>query len=272
MDFARIIEKTAKRSAVTMNDGDFIGENGLIYCGKCKEAREQVHIIPYLNNKKIRAIRLCKCEREQEEKEKQDFKRWEYEQKVKELTRIGITSPMYQRYTFGKDDNRQPKATAFCRNYVDKWETMKENAAGAIFYGEVGKGKTFLAGCIGDELIKKGVRVLFTSLKSLVNNRIKSNNGKAEQINLDRFQCFVLDDIGIENASSTAYEIIDEIYRLNVPVIITTNLSPDELKNPDTTEKKRIYDRILQQSATNFCLIDNNKSRLEIAQQKRKYI
>lgn len=272
MNFGQVIESMAKKSAVVVNDSDFTGENGLVYCGKCKEPKEQILNIPYLNNRQIRAVRPCRCEREKEKHEEQNLKRWEHEQAVKRLKEIGITSPMYRQYNFENDDNRQPTATAFCRNYVDKWEVMKKNSAGAIFYGEVGKGKTFFAGCIANELVEKGVRVLFTTLKSLVNNRVKSNNGKGRQIALDSFQCFVLDDIGIENATSTAYEIIDEIYRLNVPVIITTNLSPNELKNPDTTEKKRIYDRILQQSATNFCLIDNDNSRLKIAQQKRKNI
>ena len=51
----------------------------------------------------------------------------------------------------------------------------------------------------------------------------------------------MLDDIGVENASQTAYNIIDEWYQTGKPLIVTTNLTPNELKQPQTRELKRIY-------------------------------
>ena len=75
--------------------------------------------------------------------------------------------------------------------------------------------------------------------------------------------------MGVEKATQTAYNIVDDIYRKAIPLIVTTNLSPAELKNPDSLEKDRIYSRVLE-----MCCItkktDVNISRLEIARAKSK--
>jgi DNA replication protein DnaC len=42
------------------------------------------------------------------------------------------------------------------------------------------------------------------------------------------------------------YHIIDSRYRSGKPMVITTNLTMNELENPDGREKMRIYDRILE--------------------------
>jgi len=42
------------------------------------------------------------------------------------------------------------------------------------------------------------------------------------------------------------YRIIDSRCRSGKPMIITTNLTMEELENPDSREKMRIYDRVLE--------------------------
>jgi DNA replication protein DnaC len=42
------------------------------------------------------------------------------------------------------------------------------------------------------------------------------------------------------------YNIIDSRYRAGLPMIITTNLTSEELKNPQEITNKRIYDRVLE--------------------------
>ena len=57
-------------------------------------------------------------------------------------------------------------------------------------------------------------------------------------------------DLGAERKSEfmkeMVYNIIDSRYRSGLPMIITTNLSMDEMKNPGNMEYERIYDRILE--------------------------
>lgn len=60
----------------------------------------------------------------------------------------------------------------------------------------------------------------------------------------------VFDDLGAERSSEYALEnvfmMVDERYRARKPTIVTTNLTLNELKNPQGMDRKRIYDRILE--------------------------
>ena len=42
------------------------------------------------------------------------------------------------------------------------------------------------------------------------------------------------------------FQVIDARYRANLPMIITTNLSIDEIKKTSNLEYSRIYDRIIE--------------------------
>ncbi len=60
----------------------------------------------------------------------------------------------------------------------------------------------------------------------------------------------VIDDFGMERGTEYAleqiYNIIDSRYRSRKPLIVTTNLTLTELKNPQDTAHARIYDRLLE--------------------------
>ena len=45
------------------------------------------------------------------------------------------------------------------KNYVDNWDEMKRNHIGCLFWGPVGTGKSYVAGCIANELLKQEVTV-----------------------------------------------------------------------------------------------------------------
>ena len=140
---------------------------------------------------------------------------------------------------------------------------------GIMFYGDTDKGKTFYACCIANALIQREVPVLVTTLSNLVQNRVKAMTSKGNEISLDDFRCIVLDDIGTENTTQTAFNIIDEIYLSKKLLIVTTNLKPPEMKCADTIERKRIYERILEMCGTKV-LVDNDKTRLQSGIEKGK--
>lgn len=155
-----------------------------------------------------------------------------------------------------------------CKQYVSKWQTMKKHCYGITFTGAVGGGKSFFACCIANALLDQGVRVLVTRLSDLVRNRVQD---KYAVVDFHDFDLIVLDDIGVEGATQTAYNIIDDIYRANIPLIVTTNMSLDQLKESTTIEKQRIYDRILQRASYPI-KVDVTISRLEIARKNAKDI
>ena len=66
---------------------------------------------------------------------------------------------------------------------------------------------------------------------------------------LNRYSLLIIDDLGIERNSDFALEqvfnVIDSRYRSGKPLIVTTNLTLDDLRNPEDTAHSRIYDRLL---------------------------
>lgn len=266
--FNELIENISKKQENNINEGDFTNpDTELLMCGKCHTPKQAIYTLS--NGKIIKPFIPCKCEEERqkqlEEEQKQREREQRYKETIKRLQSIGITDKRYQESTFDKDDNRLPEISSDCRKYVEHWEEMKERNAGILFYGGVGTGKSFLSCCVANELIKKCVPVLITNLSKLVNAKV-SDNGEND-VNLECFELLVIDDLGIENTTQTAYNIIDDWYKSGKPIIVTTNLTIEELKHPDTTDKERIYNRILEMCPLRY-LVKGESRRNEKAKEK----
>ena len=63
-------------------------------------------------------------------------------------------------------------------------------------------------------------------------------------------QLLIIDDLGIERNTEYAleqvYAVIDERYKTGLPLIITTNLTISQLRNPEDVAHARIYSRVLE--------------------------
>lgn len=247
-------------------EGDYISSNGLLFCGQCRQARECYLEYPSGSGKNIKKPIPCQCEIEDEERYQQRRKLEAFQERVAELRRQGVTDEAYTLQRFETDDNRNPEVTAECRRYVENWKTMKEECYGITFTGAVGGGKSFYACCIANALIDRGVSVLVTRLSDLVRNRVQDNT---PDIRLRDFDLIVLDDIGVEGATQTAYNIVDDIYRAHIPLIVTTNLSLTQLKESNSVDKQRIFDRILQRACYPI-KVNVAVSRLDIAKRNMK--
>ena len=55
-------------------------------------------------------------------------------------------------WTFENDNGRNPQ-TGLARRYVEHWEDMRTDNIGCLFWGGVGTGKSYLAGCIANALM-----------------------------------------------------------------------------------------------------------------------
>ena len=261
-----IIAEIAKRVELTKNDGDY-SIDGILHCGVCKEPKQGIFDIPERDNPIIAAI-SCRCEREAEEAEKRKLDQYNQQLYQAELKK-GVTAAAFQECTFDKDDNRQPEISDMCKKYVNHFSDLQTEGYGILFYGDVGKGKSFYAACIANALISDGVPVLFSTLSNLVQNRISAMHGEKERINLADYALIVIDDLGTENATPTAFSIIDEAYGAKKPIIITTNLSPKQLSQNTDMDKKRIYDRIIEMCPLRL-FINNEQSRLKQGNDRKK--
>lgn len=266
--YEKLLEVISTRAALVKNEGDYF-KNELLHCGVCHEPKQSVIDVPFAR-KKIVVNLQCRCERENDEKQERMLREYNRSQRISDLIRKGVTSEAYKSCTFENDDQRNTEITDLCCRYVRHFSEMKRIENGILFYGESGKGKTFYAACIANALIQNEIPVLITSLSRLVQMRIKAMKDKTADISLRDFECFVLDDIGAENATQTAFSVIDDIYMSRKPMIVTTNLTPVQLKNSDSIEKKRMYDRILEVCGTKI-LVENNKNRLQSGIDKGRY-
>ena len=155
------------------------------------------------------------------------------EKRVRELTEDFVTVTV-------KGRPIRPK-TLGQKEYLN---SIRNNAI-TFGVGPVGTGKTYTAACIANELLAQGVSVVMTSLVKLIENGISDLCSRLSAIDL-----LILDDLGAERSTDYAleqvYNIVDSRYRAGLPVIYTTNLTLEELKNPADMRYARIYDRVLE--------------------------
>lgn len=243
-----IVDQSSK--AIPINDEDYIGENGLLYCGKCNTPKQAE--IEFFGNFR-RPYCLCKCETEKRDAEEAERKREEFERRVKDLRKMGFPKEEreeMEQLTFANDDMENERITKAMKRYVENFPEMKKQGKGLLLYGQRGRGKTYAACEVANALIDEGYHVLVTNF-SRVLNTLQGTFEKQEYMDsLNRFQLLVIDDLGIERetpfAKEQVYNIIDSRYRAGLPMIITTNLSIEQIKKPEDIENGRIYDRILE--------------------------
>lgn len=229
---------------VPVPENEYIGQDGLTRCSKCGKPTQV--IVEFMGiEKKVRCI--CDCK-------KRELEEFEQKQKAEENTRkrrLCFAETNMADWTFLKDDRKNEKLSDAMHRYVKNFAEFKVQGKGLLLYGTVGTGKTFYAACIANALIDEGYKVQMTNFTRLTNIIQGTFDGKQAVIDrLLKHHLIILDDLGTERKSEfmqeQVFNIIDAIYRAGVPFIITSNLTIDEIKNPDGIGYARIYDRILE--------------------------
>ena len=245
-----IIEGIAKASenTIPVNDGDYIDSEGLLCCGKCHTRKETIIVLA--NGKQLKPRCVCKCEQERMQEEEDNRKAKELADKVKELRKMGFPDAEMSRFTFENDDRSNEYISDVAKRYADNFTTMYSKHKGLLLFGTVGTGKTYIAACIANALIDRGYTCLVTNFARLTNTINGMYDGKQEYIDgLDRFSLLVIDDLASERDTEYMNEIVTNIidarYRSGKPMIVTTNLTSEELKNPRDVRKQRIYSRLM---------------------------
>lgn len=148
--------------------------------------------------------------------------------------------------SFVEDEHSESESSKQALGYARNFAKMKEKGYGLLLYGKPDQGKTFLADCIADYLLDGCVKVLFSTAAGIVREaqRFESDTiGKYTSCDL-----LVLDDLGSERqtefANETMQELVDRCYSMKLPMIVTTNLTPQEMAN-DEIKRLRTYSRII---------------------------
>ena len=223
------------------------GVDGLIYCGKCHTPVQCR--ITFEGRERIMPC-ICKCQKEERERQEQRMKEEEQLLYVRRLKAAGIQERHLQDWTFASATDTP--SVQMAKRYTENWKKVKAENLGLLLWGDVGTGKSFLAACIANALLEKGVPVLMTNFSKILNQMgaMYSDERYRYIASFNRFSLLIIDDLGIERNTEYAleqvYAVVDERYKAGLPLIITTNLTISQLRNPEDVAHARIYSRILE--------------------------
>ncbi|MBP3359896.1 MAG: ATP-binding protein [Clostridia bacterium] len=137
---------------------------------------------------------------------------------------------------------RIKKAYNEARNMCESFESYEKSL---LFFGGAGLGKTYLSGCIANSLIEKGYSVLYMTsgrlfelLENKKFNKLQNENDEENIAAAYDSDLLIIDDLGTEIPSrltaSFLYDIVNERIMAGKKMIISTNLSMDELSRDYT--------------------------------------
>ena len=249
MDLTNVFEAVERNAtaAIKAEAGDY-EKDGLLYCGKCNTPKQCfVEVFGAIRKPPC----LCKCKKEARDAEEEARRQRELAEKVQRYRRLGFPESEMANWNFAADDGSNPQMTTAMQNYVQHFDEFRAQGKGLLLFGNVGTGKTFLAACVANALIDKGVPCLVTNFARIANTVQGLFEGRQEYYDsLNKFPLLVLDDLSAERKTEYMQEIvfnvIDARYRAKLPLIITTNLTREQLMHPEDVTYQRIYSRLFE--------------------------
>ena len=227
---------------------EYLGADGLIHCRHCDGAR-QMQVDLFGNQDTV--FCLCPCQTEARDREDAEYRRRVRMSEIRQLKADGLQDAALRQYTFANDLGYQPES-AKLRAYAEQFPEMFKSGAGLLLWGGVGTGKTFLSACVANALLDRSIPVLMPVTGDLLNKLMGIYHSERSNFlkSLNAYSLLILDDLGMEHSSEFAmsqmFNIVDGRYRTGKPLIVTTNLTLQELKHPPDLVHARIYDRLLE--------------------------
>lgn len=179
------------------------------------------------DHKKRAEEKFYEAFREDGEKQKAEQAR-----KLREESNLGAR---FTRRTFDSfDKSKDEGAYQKCLYYTEHYKDSERNCL--LLVGGYGTGKTHLAASIANKLMADGIPVLFDTFSGHLNKlKTEFNGGKSVYLEqMKNVDMLILDDIGKEKISewsqSIMFDVINYRYEHLYPIVMTTNLKNDSLK------------------------------------------
>lgn len=235
-------EKAAE--AIPFEEGDYM-KDGVMHCHKCNTPKQ--HRI--LGGDDIVSI-PCKCRQAENDKKRAAFDKERNNQWMADSRKAAFPQEKMHKWRFENDDGTNP-ISANIKLYAQNFkEICKNQINGLLLYGATGTGKSFLAACVVNELIDHGIFAKMTSFDRIRNELQARKDDKQKYIDhLAQIPLLVIDDLAAESSSEWMQEIVFSVINAREqsgkPMLITSNITASELKNPANPNNSRIYSRIL---------------------------
>lgn len=231
---------------------DYIGSDGLLYCGQCNTRKEREII--WFDGKPKKVPVMCKCRAEEERLKKEQMQK---EEEMRSIQRAKVSSMMddtfrtacFANYQIRNGNERHLKVA---KKYCIEFSKMYERNQGLLFWGTVGTGKSYTAACIANYLLEANTSVVMTSFVRILQAMQGFDREREETFTnkLNSVKLLIIDDLGAERSTDYAlekvYGIIDNRYRAKKPLILTTNLTLRQMQEATDIRYARIYDRIFE--------------------------
>jgi DNA replication protein DnaC len=172
-----------------------------------------------------------------EEEAKKELAMREIKKREELINNSGL-GKRFRKRTFERFEINKHNQEAYNKS-LDFAENFTKKEKGLIFVGPYGTGKTHLAAAIANYLIKNLYSVVFGNITNII-TKIKSTYNKDSDLSerdiidiLSNVDLLILDDLGkentTENTSTLIYQIINNRYEDEKPILVTTNLKSNEL-------------------------------------------
>lgn len=234
----------ATGQAHEVEQGDYM-KDGMLYCGRCNGAK-------FIWNKVLNMWwrTPCICEKKAFDNYKLAEKKDNEARYIRYLRQKGIPEGRLRDYTFENDTSDGQYYQTYGKPYIENFDKMFEEGLGYFIYGPKGTGKTFLAVAIANALIDRMIPCKVTNFATIADEMQGTYIDKSAYMDeLMKNHLLVIDDFGIERDTKfmdeIVYKVINKRYELRKPLIITSNLTSEQLNHPDES-MQRITSRIKQ--------------------------
>ena len=263
--------------AIEAGDSFYIGEDGLKHCTVCNEQLEIAVKWPWGT---VKHTCVCKCG---SDKFKADWAALKTDATGLQILRYQSINrklnPSVLDATFEKDNGSQPKLS-FCREYAKNFEEKLKRGSGLILLGPCGTGKSFGAACILNSVLNQGYQALMITVEKIAEQAEEAGfEGRGEYFDeLMNIPLLIIDDLGTARETEYMMEITNRVIsdrdKSMKPLIVTTNIPYEDIKNPRNDDWARIWSRINSRSIpVNFSGTDKrSESAARLRDETRKQI
>ena len=254
--FDAVVDQLARKAEETLaGKRTFTDSEGFRHCVVCGDRIETLLTgrdgAPLFGGRKV--VCTCSCDRKRQEWEARERAERDSLERVRTMLReCSLYDPAYRQYTFAKDQHDKDPDFAYaakkCRDYVTHFAALEQEHAGLLLTGPVGTGKSFYAAAVVNALCDKGIPAIIFPTARLINAVKATRDPQALFDELDGFSLVALDDLGAERDTEFALEqlenFVDQRALKGKVLLVTTNLSIQEIRNPRDLRYRRLFDRI----------------------------